>query len=304
MKKIAVLIPCYNEEKTVAKVVKDFKKQLPSAKIYVYDNNSTDSTAKKAKAAGAIVKAESHQGKGNVVRAMFRDIDADCYLLVDGDDTYQATKAKELCDHILKSNCDMVIGDRLSTSYLRENRRRFHSFGNKLVRFLVNTTFKSDLKDVMSGYRAFSKHFVKSCPVLSRGFEVETEVTIRALDGNFQIAEIPVDYKNRKKGESKLHTFSDGFKVIKTFIRLLEEYRPMLFFGILAIFFSTAALILGIPVLIDYLNTGLVLRFPTLIVAGFLATIALLMVVCGIILKVVTKRHKELFELFLLNKKK
>lgn len=302
--KIAVLIPCYNEGKTIAKVVRDFKRTLPKATIYVYDNNSTDDTAKQAAAAGAVVKNEYRQGKGNVMRAMFRDIEADCYLMVDGDNTYPAGAAKKMCDAVLSSRADMVIGDRLSSSYFKENKRRFHGAGNRLVRALINLIFHSHIKDAMSGYRAFSRDFVKTYPVLAHGFEVETEMTIHALDKNFLVTEIPVEYRDRKDGDSKLRTLHDGTKVIRTIVALFEEHKPMLFFGTLATIFILLSLALVIPVLVEYFETGLVPRFPTLIVAGFLAVLSLLMLVCGIILKVIVKKHREIFELNLLNLKK
>ncbi|MDO4760063.1 MAG: glycosyltransferase [Candidatus Saccharibacteria bacterium] len=303
-RKIAVLIPCYNEGKTIAKVVRDFKRTLPKATIYVYDNNSTDDTAKQAAAAGAVVKNEYRQGKGNVMRAMFRDIEADCYLMVDGDNTYPAGAAKKMCDAVLSSRADMAIGDRLSSSYFKENKRRFHGAGNRLVRALINLIFHSHIKDAMSGYRAFSRDFVKTYPVLAHGFEVETEMTIHALDKNFLVTEIPVEYRDRKDGDSKLRTLHDGTKVIRTIVALFEEHKPMLFFGTLAIIFILLSLALVIPVLVEYFETGLVPRFPTLIVAGFLAVLSLLMLVCGIILKVIVKKHREIFELNLLNLKK
>ena len=303
-RKIAVLIPCYNEGKTIAKVVRDFKRTLPKATIYVYDNNSTDDTAKQAAAAGAVVKNEYRQGKGNVMRAMFRDIEADCYLMVDGDNTYPAGAAKKMCDAVLSSRADMVIGDRLSSSYFKENKRRFHGAGNRLVRALINLIFHSHIKDAMSGYRAFSRDFVKTYPVLAHGFEVETEMTIHALDKNFLVTEIPVEYRDRKDGDSKLRTLHDGTKVIRTIVALFEEHKPMLFFGTLATIFILLSLALVIPVLVEYFETGLVPRFPTLIVAGFLAVLSLLMLVCGIILKVIVKKHREIFELNLLNLKK
>lgn len=299
-KKIAVLIPCYNEEPTIGKVVKNFKKNLPEALVYVYDNNSTDKTAEIARSAGAIVKNVYQQGKGNVVRAMFREIEADCYLMVDGDNTYSVNKAREMCDMILDVKADMVIGDRLSSNYFKENNRRFHNLGNRLVRFLINLIFDSDVKDVMSGYRAFSRKFVKTCPVLSRGFEVETEMTIHALDKNFLIREVPVSYKNREDNGSKVRTVQDGLKVLKTIVSLFEEYRPMLFFGGLALISFVLSLALGVPVVIEFFETGAVPRFPTLIVAGFLIVIAFVMMICGILLKVIAKKHKELFELILL----
>ncbi len=299
--KIAVLIPCYNEEVTIEKVVKDYKKALKDATIYVYDNNSTDKTADIAKKAGAIVRHEYRQGKGNVIRTMFREINADCYLMIDGDDTYSAENAKEMCDLILEKKADMVIGDRLSSTYFIENKRPFHNFGNKLVRNLINFLFKSKVKDIMTGYRAFSYDFVKTFPVLSKGFEIETEMTIHSLDKNFLLKEIPINYKDRPEGSvSKLNTYKDGFRVLKTIARLFKEYRPMFFFSIISFIFFIISLIFGVPVFIDYFNTGLVPRFPTLIFSGFLLTISLLLLVCGIILDVVVKKHRELFELNLI----
>lgn len=304
-KKIAVLIPCYNESKTIEKVVKDYKKELPNADIYVYDNNSSDGTDEIAKNAGAIVKYEYKQGKGNVIRSMFKDIDADCYLMIDGDDTYSADNAKEMCQYILDGKADMVIGDRLSSTYFTENKRPFHNFGNKLVRWLINTLFKSNVKDIMTGYRAFNYEFVKTFPVLSKGFEIETEMTIHALDKNFLLKEIPVGYKNRPAGSvSKLNTYSDGFKVLKTIARLFKEYKPMIFFGIVSTLFFIISMIFATPVFIEYFKTGLVPRFPTLIFSGFLLIISMLMLVCGIILEVVVKKHRQLFELILINTKK
>lgn len=304
-KKIAVLIPCYNESKTIEKVVKDYKKELPNADIYVYDNNSSDGTDEIAKNAGAIVKYEYKQGKGNVIRSMFKDIDADCYLMIDGDDTYSADNAKEMCKYIIDGKADMVIGDRLSSTYFTENKRPFHNFGNKLVRWLINTLFKSNVKDIMTGYRAFSYEFVKTFPVLSKGFEIETEMTIHALDKNFLLKEIPVGYKDRPAGSvSKLNTYSDGFKVLKTIARLFKEYKPMIFFGIVSTLFFIISMIFATPVFIEYFKTGLVPRFPTLIFSGFLLIISMLMLVCGIILEVVVKKHRQLFELILINTKK
>ncbi|MDO4752860.1 MAG: glycosyltransferase [Candidatus Saccharibacteria bacterium] len=299
-KKIAVLIPCYNESKTIGKVVEDYSKALPDAEIYVYDNNSSDNTADIAKKAGATVKYEHRQGKGNVVRTMFRDIEADCYLMVDGDGTYPASSAKEMCGAVLNDGIDMVIGDRLSSTYFKENKRRFHGFGNRLVRFLINLIFRSHVRDIMTGYRAMSRDFVKTCPVLSKGFEIETEMTIFALDKNFCIKEIPVDYRDREEGsESKLNTISDGIKVVMMIARLFEECKPMLFFGIVSLVLFVIAVAMVIPVLGEYFETGLVLRFPTLIVAGFLAIVAILMLICGIILQVVVRKQKETFEIML-----
>ena len=304
-KKIAVLIPCYNESKTIEKVIKDYKKELPDADIYVYDNNSSDDTDKIAKKAGAIVKYEYKQGKGNVIRSMFRDIDADCYLMIDGDDTYPAENAKEMCNYVLEGKADMVIGDRLSSTYFTENKRPFHNFGNVLVRKLINTLFKSNVKDIMTGYRAFSYEFVKTFPVISKGFEIETEMTIHSLDKNLLLKEIPVEYRDRPAGsESKLNTFSDGFKVLKTIARLFKEYKPTIFFGIFGLLFFIISLIFGIPVFRDYFKTGLVERFPTLIFSGFMLMISVLSFICGIILEVVVKKHRQLFEYVYINTKR
>lgn len=298
--KIAVLIPCYNESKTIEKVVKDYKKALPDADIYVYDNNSKDGTDEIAKKAGAIVKYEYKQGKGNVIRSMFRDIDADCYLMIDGDDTYPAENAKEMCDLVLAGKADMVIGDRLSSTYFTENKRPFHNFGNRIVRFLINKLFKNNVKDIMTGYRSFSYEFVKGFPVLSKGFEIETEMTIHAVDKNFKLVEIPVTYRDRPEGSvSKLNTYSDGFKVLKTIMTLFKEYRPALFFNIFALLFLVICLILGIPVLSEYFKTGLVPRFPSLIVAGVSLCISIFLWITGIILQVIAKKHRQLYELYL-----
>ena len=303
--KIAVLIPCYNESKTIEKVIKDYKKELPEADIYVYDNNSSDGTDKIAIKAGAIVKYEYKQGKGNVIRSMFRDIDADCYLMIDGDDTYPAENAKEMCNYILDGKADMVIGDRLSSTYFTENKRPFHNFGNVLVRKLINTLFKSNVKDIMTGYRAFSYEFVKTFPVLSKGFEIETEMTIHSLDKNLLLKEIPVEYRDRPAGsESKLNTFSDGFKVLKTIARLFKEYKPTIFFSIFGLLFFIISLLFGIPVFRDYFKTGLVERFPTLIFSGFMLMISVLSFICGIILEVVVKKHRQLFEYIYINTKR
>lgn len=305
MKKIAVLIPCYNEAKTIEKVIKDYKKVLPHADIYVYDNNSTDGTDKIAKKAGANIKYEYKQGKGNVIRSMFKDIEADCYLMIDGDDTYPAERAKEMCDLILEKKADMVIGDRLSSTYFAENKRAFHNTGNRLVRRLINTLFKSNVRDIMTGYRAFSYEFVKTFPVLSKGFEIETEMTIHALDKNFLIREVKIDYRDRPTGStSKLNTYSDGIKVLKTIARLFKEYKPMIFFGLISIIFLIISVCFGVPVFVEYFKTKLVRRFPTLIFSGFMLMISILMLTCGIILEVVVKKHRQLFELFLINIKK
>ena len=298
--KIAVLIPCYNESKTIKKVVEDYKKALPEAKIYVYDNNSTDKTDVIAKKAGAIVRYEYRQGKGNVIRTMFREIDAECYLMIDGDDTYPAENAKEMCDLILNGKADMVIGDRLSSTYFTENKRPFHNFGNKIVRWLINHLFKNEVKDIMTGYRAFSYEFVKGFPVLSKGFEIETEMTIHAVDKNFKLIEIPVNYRDRPEGSvSKLNTYSDGLKVLKTIATLFKEYKPFGFFSFLALLLAILATILVVPVFVDYFKTGLVLRFPTLIVSGFIYVFALLLFITGIILQVIVKKNRQNYELYL-----
>ncbi len=300
MKKIAVLIPCYNENKTIKKVIEDYKKVLPEADIYVYDNNSTDKTDEIARCAGAIVRYEYKQGKGNVIRSMFRDIDADCYLMIDGDDTYPSESAKEMCDYVLEGKADMVIGDRLSSTYFKENKRPFHNFGNRIVRFLINKLFHNNVKDIMTGYRAFSKTFVKGFPVLSKGFEIETEMTIHAVDKNFKLVEIPITYRDRPEGStSKLNTYSDGFKVLKTIATLFKEYRPSLFFNIFACLFLLISLVLVIPVFMEYFKTGLVPRFPSLIVATISLVICLLLWITGIILEVINKKHKQLYELML-----
>ena len=300
MNKIAVLIPCFNEAKTIEKVVNDYKKALPEADIYVYDNNSTDSTATIAERAGAIVRYEPRQGKGNVIRQMFRDINADCYLITDGDDTYSAENAKEMCSYILDGKADMVIGDRLSSTYFKENKRRFHNFGNKIVRLLINKLFNNNIKDIMTGYRAFSKQFVKSFPVLSKGFEIETEMTIHAVDKNFKLVEIPIGYKDRPEGSiSKLNTYKDGLKVMKTIATLFREYKPFLFFAVFSVIILIVSLLFMIPVFIEYFKTGLVPKIPTLIFSLMLMLIAILLWVCGIILDVIIKKHKQLYEILL-----
>ena len=296
--KIAVLIPCYNESKTIAKVVADYRAALPEADIYVYDNNSTDHTDEIARQAGAIVRYEYRQGKGNVIRTMFREIEADCYLMIDGDDTYPAESAREMVDLVLNKKVDMVVGDRLSATYYTENKRPFHNLGNRLVKRLVNTIFKGDVRDIMTGYRAFSYQFVKSFPVLSKGFEIETEMTIHALDKNLSVQSVQVEYRDRPADSpSKLNTYSDGMKVLRTIVRLYKEYRPMSFFGLLAALMALVSVILFIPIFAEYLHTGLVPRFPTLIVCGVMGTMALLLWVCGLILDTVAKKHRQLFEI-------
>ena len=300
--KITVLIPCYNESKTIAKVVGDFKKQLPEANIYVYDNNSTDNTADIARQAGAIVRYEQRQGKGNVVRRMLADIEADCYLLVDGDDTYPSDNAKEMCDIVLNEHYDMVIGDRLSSTYFQENKRPFHDYGNRFVRYAINQIFHSDIKDIMTGYRALSRHLVMSVPLLSEGFEIETELTINVLDNQLRIKQIPVEYRDRPIGStSKLSTFKDGIKIIATIFRLFRDYKPLVFFSWISSFLILASLLILLPVFIEYLQTGLVPRFPTLIVCGFIILFAILLWMCGLILQVLLIRHRQLCQL--LNKK-
>lgn len=298
--KIAILIPCYNESKTIEKVVKDYRKALPMADIYVYDNNSTDGTDKIARKAGAIVRYEYRQGKGNVIRTMFRDIDADCYLMIDGDDTYPAESAVEMCELVLSGRADMVIGDRLSSTYFVENKRLFHNFGNKIVRFSINFLFKNKVKDIMTGYRAFSYEFVKGFPVLSKGFEIETEMTIHAVDKNFKIVEVPVTYRDRPSGSvSKLNTYSDGIKVLNTIAVLFKEYKPFYFFGLISLLLLLLSLIFGVPVIIEFFETGLVPRFPTLIVSGVFLTLAFLFWITGIILDVIVKKNRQSYELYL-----
>lgn len=300
MDEIAVLIPCYNESKTVEKVIKDFKKALPNAVIYVYNNNSTDNTAELAKKAGAIVRHEYRQGKGNVIRSMFREIDAKCYIMVDGDDTYPAEYAGQMAEEILNGKADMVIGDRLSSTYYQVNKRPMHNMGNRMVCAVINFLFRSHIRDIMTGYRAFSWEFVKSFPVLSKGFEIETEMSIHTLDKNFRLTEIPVEYRDRPEGSmSKLNTIRDGMRVLKTIVALFKDYKPLIFFGILSFLFITASIGLFLPVLFEYFRIHVVPRFPTLIVSGFLMVSGLLLLSCGVILDVVSKRHRQLFELYL-----
>ena len=282
---IAVIIPCYNEAPTIGKVIDDFHRELPQATVYVYDNNSSDDTSRIATEHGATVRFEPRQGKGNVCRQMFRDIDADCYLMVDGDDTYPAESARALCAPVLAGEADMVVGDRLSSTYYTQNKRPFHNFGNDLVRFFTNHLFGGKIKDIMTGYRAFSYQFVKTYPVLSRGFEIETEMTIHALQRNMQVENVIIDYRDRPEGsESKLNTYSDGFKVLGTIARLFKNYRPFSFFGILAAILAVFGIGFMIPVLGEYFRTGLVPRFPTLIVCCFVLVAALLLFISGIIL--------------------
>ena len=297
MDKIAVLIPCYNESVTIRKVIEDYRSALPEATIYVYDNNSTDDTAKIAKEAGAIVRYEHQQGKGNVIRRMFREVDAQCYLMIDGDDTYPAENAREMVDCVLNEKADMVVGDRLSSTYFNENKRPFHNFGNSIVRKSINVLFKSDIKDIMTGYRAFSYEFVKTFAVLSKGFEIETEMTIHAIDKNMFVKNVVVDYRDRPDGsESKLNTYSEGIKVIFMIMRLYRTYKPFGFFGTIALILAIISGVLFIPVFMTYLHTGLVPNFPTLIVSGFVAITAIISFFSGLILQTMTQKNKQDFE--------
>lgn len=297
MDKIAVLIPCYNEEKTIAKVVRDAKTALPEAVVYVYDNNSKDRTVEFAKAEGAQIRYEYMQGKGNVIRRMFREIEAECYIMVDGDDTYPMEYAREMADKVLHHNADMVVGDRLSSTYFTENKRPFHNFGNSIVRSSINKLFCCDIKDIMTGYRAFSYGFAKTFPVLSTGFEIETEMTIHAVYNNLQIENVIVDYRDRPEGsESKLNTFSDGFKVIRTIVKLYRDYKPFGFFGACAAVLALMAVLLFVPILISYLETGLVLRFPTLFCCGFIGLAAVQSFFAGLILSNMALKNRRDFE--------
>ena len=298
MDKIAVLIPCYNESKTIDKVVRDFKKALPEATIYVYDNNSKDGTDKIAKNAGAIVRYEHQQGKGNVIRRMFSEIDAECYLMVDGDDTYPAEAASQMVYKILNDKADMIVGDRLSSTYYEENKRPFHNFGNSIVRWSINTLFKNDIKDIMTGYRAFSYRFVKTFPVLSKGFEIETEMSIHAVDKNMFVENVIIDYRDRPEGsESKLNTYSDGIKVLMTIMRLFRTYRPGGFFGVIASILALIAIIFFVPILITYSRTGLVPQLPTLIVCGFVMIAAIQSLFAGLVLKTIYQKNRQDFEM-------
>lgn len=298
MDEIAVLIPCYNEAQTIEKVVKDFKAVLPEAVIYVYDNNSSDNTAEIAAKAGAVVRHEYQQGKGNVIRRMFRDIDAKCYLMTDGDDTYPADNAREMADAVLNKNVDMVVGDRLSSTYFQENKRPFHNFGNSIVRWSINTLFHSNIKDIMTGYRAFSYQFVKSFPVLSQGFEIETEMSIHAVDKNMYLENVVIEYRDRPEGsESKLNTYSDGFKVIFTIIKLLRTYKPMFFFGMIALIFIALGVGFMIPIIVEFVQTGLVPKIPTLIVSCISILIGIVSFFSGMILHTITWKNRQDFEM-------
>lgn len=307
MTEIAVLIPCYNEEQTVAQVIHDYRAALPEAAIYVYDNNSSDRTSEIVRELGLndaklFLRHEYRQGKGNVIKSMLRDIDADCYLLTDGDDTYPAESAPEMVQLVLDGKADMVVGDRLSSTYFTENKRPFHNSGNVLVRKLINSLFKSNVRDIMTGYRALSREFAKCLPIMSKGFEIETEMTIHAVDKNFLIRQIKVDYRDRPEGsESKLNTFSDGAKVLRTIFMLFKNYKPLVFFGSVSVALMVLAVVLFIPVLLDFSRTGLVAKFPTLIVCGIIGLSSLLSFSVGIILDVEIQKHKLLYEMLLNN---
>lgn len=297
MDRIAVLIPCFNEERTIGKVVTDFKRTLPDAAVYVYDNNSNDRTAAVARDAGAIVCKETLQGKGNVIRRMFREVDAECYIMADGDDTYPAEAAIEMVNRVLEGQADMVVGDRLSSTYFDENKRHFHNFGNALVRKSINKLFKSNIRDIMTGYRAFSYQFVKTFPVLSKGFEIETEMSIHAIDKNMNVANVVVEYRDRPNGSSsKLNTFSDGAKVIRTIVSLFETYKPRAFFSGIALGLFLLAAVFFVPIFINYRKTGLVPNFPTLIVCGFTVIAGLQSFFSGIILHTLRKKDRQDFE--------
>lgn len=301
MDKIAVLIPCYNEEKTVEKVVRDFKAVLPEAVIYVYDNNSSDRTVELAEKAGAVVRHEYMQGKGNVIRRMFREIDAEVYVMTDGDDTYPAEFSREMVDKVLEHQADMVVGDRLSSTYFTENKRPFHNFGNSLVRGTINRLFHTEIKDIMTGYRAFSYQFVKTFPVLSKGFEIETEMTIHAADKNMQVDNVIIEYRDRPEGsESKLNTYSDGAKVLMSIAKLYRNYKPMNFFGLLALVLAVMSTGFFIPVLMEYIATGLVPKFPTLIACGFAMMAAIQSVFAGLVLSAGAQRSRQEFEMNLI----
>lgn len=301
--KTAILIPCYNEELTIEKVIKDFKRELPDADIYVYDNNSKDKTFEIAQKAGAIVKKEYRQGKGNVVRSMFRDIDADYYVMVDGDDTYPAEFVHKLLEPVINNEANMTIGDRLSNgTYKSENKRAFHNLGNNMVRNLINRLFNSNINDIMTGYRAFDAYFVKNMPVLSPGFEIETEMSIHALDKKFLIKEIPIDYRDRPNGsESKLNTFSDGIKVMKTIFLLYKDYRPFIFFLFIALVLFALGLVAGIPVIVEFIRTQYIKKVPSAVLAVGLIVLSNLFFVSGIILDTIVKQHRHMYELYLNN---
>lgn len=296
--KVAVLLPCYNEEQTIAKVVADFRRVLPAAEIWVYDNNSTDRSVELARQAGALLRLVRQQGKGHVVRRMFQEIEADVYVMVDSDDTYPAEEVQNLIAPILSGEADMVNGDRLSSTYAQENKRQFHNFGNVLVCTLIRLLFRHKIHDVMTGYRAFNRLFIKNCPVLARGFEIETEMTLHALDKRMNIVEVPIAYRDRPQGSySKLNTVSDGIRVLRTIFNLFRYYRPLLFFGSIGAILAVVAFAMFLPVLIHYFQTGVVPRYPTLIFSGFLALGGLLAWVCGLILDSVKKYTDQMFEI-------
>lgn len=302
MDKVAVLIPCYNEAQTIGKVIADVRHFLPAAVIYVYDNNSLDNTADIAKKAGAVVRYEYQQGKGNVIRRMFREIDAQCYLMIDGDDTYPLDCAQDMVDKVLLQNADMVVGDRLSSTYFTENKRPFHNFGNSIVRGSINYLFHSNIKDIMTGYRAFNYLFVKTFPVLSKGFEIETEMTIHAVHNNMQVDNVIVDYRDRPAGsESKLNTYTDGFRVIRMIIRLFKNYKPLAFFGLISFILMALSIGFFIPILFEFFETHIVLRFPTLFVCGFTALIAVQSLFAGLILSNMSEKDRRDFEFQLCN---
>lgn len=302
MDKIAVLIPCYNECKTIKKVIDDWRKELPEATIYVYDNNSSDDTARIAETAGAVVRYEYQQGKGNVIRRMFREIDAEAYIMIDGDDTYPAEFGREMVNKVLKRKVDMVVGDRLSSTYFSENKRPFHNLGNSLVRRCINILFKSDIKDIMTGYRAFSYNFVKTFPILSKGFEIETEMSIHAVDKNMLVENVVIDYRDRPEGsESKLNTYSDGFKVLWMIAKLYRTYKPLQFFSMLSAFLVTLSTVFLIPVLYVYIKTGEVPNFPTLIVCCFVYLSAIISFFVGLLLSNSVQKNRQDFEMQLIN---
>jgi len=299
--KIAILIPCYNEEQTIGTVIDDFIREIPEAEIYVYDNNSSDRTAQIAKSRGAFLKREYRQGKGNVVRSMFRDVDADYYIMVDGDDTYPAEYARKLLQPLIEGRADMTIGDRLSNgSYRDENKRAFHDFGNNLVRFLINKIFQSDLKDIMTGYRGFNREFVKAMPVMSPKFEIETEMSIHALDKKFLIEEVHIDYRDRPSGsQSKLNTFSDGFKVLGTIFMLFKDYKPLIFFNICAGILLVLGLFMGAPVILEYADTRYITKVPSAVLAVGIVMVSMLSFSCGLILDTIVKQNRMSYELYL-----
>ena len=303
MEKIAILIPCYNEEITIKKVIEDFKKELPDADIYVYNNNSKDKTYEIAKECGVIVRNEYNQGKGNVIRRMFREVDADIYVMVDADDTYPAEMVHQLIGPIKEGKADMVVGDRLSNgTYKKENKRKFHDFGNNLVKKAINTAFKSDLKDIMTGYRAFNKIFVKNIPVISSKFEIETEMTLHALDKKFIVKEIPIEYRDRPEGSvSKLNTLNDGFKVLKTIVKMYKDFKPRKFFWYIGFIVMLIGILVGIPVISEFIKFKYIYKVPSAILATGLVTLSIIIFQCGVILDTIVKQHRENYELRLID---